>query len=133
MSLFYVNYFDLVQVTCEKQHKLYIKCKTGKFLANEIFSVIFFLILYLWYANIAKSNIQMWILDDCAVIDIQHVNILLIHIFLKGGQNCLIPNLFFIIQWYMTIYFYQFFFFISESLAVSSLMCTLNSFSTSLK
>jgi len=46
MSLFYINYFDLVQVTCEKQHKLYIQCKICKFLANEIFPVIF-LILYL--------------------------------------------------------------------------------------
>ena len=42
MLLYYVHNFDLVQVTCEKQHKLYIKCKIGKFLANEIFLVILF-------------------------------------------------------------------------------------------
>lgn len=60
MSLFYVNYFDLVQVTCEKQHKLYTKCKTVKFLANEIFLVIFFNIIFMIckYCKITYSDVN---------------------------------------------------------------------------
>jgi len=60
MSLIYVNYFDSVQVTCEKQHKLYMKCKIGKFLANEILLVFFFNIIFMLckYYKITYSDVN---------------------------------------------------------------------------